>query len=62
MLAKLWRSNIDVSGERAATLALEEEVVPKVDDTISSLDDDTSSRDATVVAHLHAQAVVVQDV
>jgi hypothetical protein len=40
--------------ERAATLALEEEVVPEADDTISSPDDDTSSRDATMVAHLHA--------
>jgi hypothetical protein len=35
--------------ERAATLALEEkEVVPEADDTISSPDDDTSSRDATL--------------
>jgi hypothetical protein len=33
--------------------------MPEANDTISSLDDDTSSWVATVVTHLHAQAVVV---
>jgi hypothetical protein len=35
--------------------------VPEADDTVSSLDDDTS-RDATLVAYLHGQVVVVQNV
>jgi hypothetical protein len=43
-------------------LAAQKVAEPEADDAISSHDDDTSSRDATVVVHLHAQVVVVQDV
>jgi hypothetical protein len=43
-------------------LATQKVVAPEADVTVSSPDDDTSSRDVTVVAHLHAQAAMVHDV